>query len=97
MALGCLHPATKVQSACLHFFLGSDEESEDSDESDDDVRSCFTNKIISSIRLLQTIDVKSLEHKREVKKKTRSGDKKMRKMLKTASKVRPFLLVLRPT
>ena len=51
VALGCLHPATKVQSACLHFFLGSDEESENSDESDDDVRSCFINKIISSIHL----------------------------------------------
>ncbi|KAF8273098.1 protein required for actin cytoskeleton organization and cell cycle progression [Lactarius quietus] len=72
VALGCFHPVTKVQSASLHFFLGGDEESEDSeDESEDD-----------------TVDVKSLEHKREVKKKTRSGDKKMRKMLKTASKKR---------
>ncbi|KAI0256010.1 SDA1-domain-containing protein [Lactifluus subvellereus] len=73
VALGCFHPVTKVQSASLHFFLGSDEGSEDSqDESDDG----------------QTIDVKSLEHKREVKKKTRSGDKKLRRMLKTASKQR---------
>ncbi|KAH9967129.1 protein required for actin cytoskeleton organization and cell cycle progression [Russula dissimulans] len=72
VALGCFHPITKVQTASLHFFLGSDEESEDSDdESDDD-----------------TINVKSLEHKREVKKKTRSGDKKMRKILKVASKKR---------
>jgi len=36
---------------------------------------------------LQTVDIKALEHKRDVKKKTRSGDKRMRKMLKTASKV----------
>ncbi|KAH9978317.1 protein required for actin cytoskeleton organization and cell cycle progression [Russula compacta] len=72
VALGCFHPATKVQSASLHFFLGSDEESEDSEEESDD----------------DAINVKSLEHKREVKKKTRSGDKKMRKMLKTASKKR---------
>ncbi|KAI0256016.1 SDA1-domain-containing protein [Lactifluus subvellereus] len=76
VALGCLHPVTKVQSASLHFFLGSDEGSEDSqDESDDD----------------QTIDVKSLDHKRDVKKKTRSGDKKMRRMLKTASKLYDLL------
>lgn len=42
IALGCFHPVTKVQSASLHFFLGSDKESEDSDESDDDVCSCLT-------------------------------------------------------
>lgn len=41
VALGCFHPVTKVQSASLHFFLGSDEESEDSDESEDDVCSCL--------------------------------------------------------
>lgn len=70
VALGCFHPVTKVQSASLHFFLGNDEGSEDSeDESDDD-----------------TINVRSLEHKRDIKKKTRSGDKKMRKMIKAASK-----------
>ena len=40
VALGCFHPVTKVQSASLHFFLGGDEESEDSeDESEDDVGS----------------------------------------------------------
>ncbi|KAI0272597.1 SDA1-domain-containing protein [Gloeopeniophorella convolvens] len=72
VALGCFHPVAKVQSASLHFFLGSDEETEDSDdESEDD-----------------TVSVKALEHKREVKKKTRSGDKKMRKTLKAASKKR---------
>ncbi len=37
IALGCFHPVTKVQSASLHFFLGSDEEQEDSDEEDEDV------------------------------------------------------------
>jgi protein SDA1 len=42
VALGCFHPVTKVQSASLHFFLGNDEGSEDSeDESDDDVRFCL--------------------------------------------------------
>ncbi|KAH9995025.1 SDA1-domain-containing protein [Russula vinacea] len=72
VALGCFHPVTKVQSASLHFFLGDDEGSEDSDdESDDD-----------------TINVRSLEHKREIKKKTRSGDNKIRRVLKAASKKR---------
>ncbi|KAF8475234.1 protein required for actin cytoskeleton organization and cell cycle progression [Russula ochroleuca] len=70
VALGCFHPVTKVQSASLHFFLGNDEGSEDSDdESDGD-----------------TINVRSVEHKREIKKKTRGGDKKIRRILKTASK-----------
>jgi protein SDA1 len=39
VALGCFHPITKVQSASLHFFLGSDEESEDS-EDESDVNVC---------------------------------------------------------
>ena len=52
VALGCFHPVTKVQSASLHFFLGSDEECEDSDESDDDVCSClaFFISLLSSPR-----------------------------------------------
>lgn len=37
IALGCFHPVVKVQSASLHFFLGSDEEKEDSDEEAEDV------------------------------------------------------------
>ncbi|KAG6889780.1 hypothetical protein C0992_004198 [Termitomyces sp. T32_za158] len=37
IALGCFHPVTKVQSASLHFFLGSDEERADSDEDEDEV------------------------------------------------------------
>ncbi|KAI9440476.1 protein required for actin cytoskeleton organization and cell cycle progression [Lactarius indigo] len=72
VATGCFHPVTKVQSVSLHFFLGGDEEDEDGEDESED----------------DTVDVKSLEHKREVKKKTRSGDKKMRKVLKTASKKR---------
>jgi hypothetical protein len=50
---------------------------------------------LSSLSLWQTINVKSLEHKREIKKKTRSGDKKLRRVIKAASKVRPLLLILR--
>ncbi|KAI0646751.1 SDA1-domain-containing protein [Trametes meyenii] len=65
IALGCFHPAVKVQSASLHFFLGSDEEKEDSDDEEEDIP-----------------DVKALQHRREINKKTRSGDKKLRKMEK---------------
>ena len=79
----------------MHFFLGNDEGSEDSDdESDDDVGS-YLQKDLLSFNLFQTIDVKALEHKREINKKTRSGDKKMRKILKAASKVRTLLSILR--
>lgn len=35
VALGCFHPVLKVQSASLHFFLGSDEEEESSDDEED--------------------------------------------------------------
>jgi hypothetical protein len=37
VALGCFHPVMKVQSASIHFFLGSGEEKEDSDDEEDDV------------------------------------------------------------
>jgi hypothetical protein len=40
MALGCFHPVLKVQSASLHFFLGSDDDQPDSDDEDDDVSDC---------------------------------------------------------
>jgi len=49
----------------------------------------------SSLSLWQTINVKSLVHKREIKKKTRGGDQKMRKIIKAASKVRSLPLILR--
>ncbi|KAF8969872.1 protein required for actin cytoskeleton organization and cell cycle progression [Flammula alnicola] len=66
VAQGCFHPVTKVQSASLHFFLGSEEEDEESDE--------------------EEVDVRSLHHRREINKKTRSGDNKLRKQLKVAKK-----------
>ncbi|KAI0736534.1 SDA1-domain-containing protein [Fomitopsis betulina] len=66
IALGCFHPVVKVQSASLHFFLGSDEEKEDSDDESEDEP-----------------DVKALQHRRDINKKTRSGDKKIRKTVKT--------------
>jgi len=39
LSLGVFHPVTKVQSASVHFFLGSDNEREDSDDEMQDVGS----------------------------------------------------------
>ncbi|KAG6910891.1 hypothetical protein DXG01_006574 [Tephrocybe rancida] len=69
IALGCFHPVTKVQSASVHFFLGSDDEKEDSDDEAE-----------------EEVDVRALHHRREINKKTRSGDKKMQKLLNAAKK-----------
>ncbi|QRW01355.1 hypothetical protein RhiLY_00352 [Ceratobasidium sp. AG-Ba] len=68
---GCFHPVNKVQSASLHFFLGSDEEKEDSDDEED-----------------EGPDMKALQHRRTINKKTRSGDKKLDKAAKAAKKKR---------
>ncbi|KAG7093623.1 hypothetical protein E1B28_007287 [Marasmius oreades] len=68
VALGCLHPIVKVQSASMHFFLGDEEAQEDSEDEEEDV------------------DVRALHHRREINKKTRSGDKKLQKKLNTAKK-----------
>lgn len=48
VALGCFHPVTKVQSASLHFFLGSDEENDDSDDEEEDVRLTWIVRVDSN-------------------------------------------------
>ncbi|EPQ58529.1 SDA1-domain-containing protein [Gloeophyllum trabeum ATCC 11539] len=68
IALGCFHPVVKVQSASIHFFLGSEDELYE-DEDEDAIP-----------------DPKSLQHRREINKKTRSGEKKLRKTLKQIKK-----------
>lgn len=89
IALGCFHPVVKVQSASLHFFLGSDEEKEDSDDESEDV--CTTSSSPSTFLYASTHfqepDVKALQHRRDINKKTRSGDKKIRKTVKTIKAV----------
>jgi hypothetical protein len=52
VALGCFHPVMKVQSASIHFFLGSDEEKKDSDDEEEDVSTCVRLPFISNIHLL---------------------------------------------
>lgn len=76
----------KVQSASLHFFLGSEEDDDDDDDDDNDV-CLFSPLRLDSNQFRQNIDVKSLHHRREINKKTRSGDKKLRKQLMLAKKV----------
>jgi hypothetical protein len=45
------------------------------------------------LNLWQRITVKSLVNKRDIKKKTRGGDNKIRKILKAAGKVRSLLSI----
>lgn len=82
---GCFHPVIKVQSASIYFFLGDDEESEDSDQEDVSSSQLHAKYLPTTT---QDVDVRALHHRREINKKTRSGDKKLRKQLKTAKKVR---------
>lgn len=86
VAQGCFHPVTKVQSASLHFFLGSEEPDEEPDEEEVSFL-IFLSIDRFSKSPTQEVDVKSLHHRREINKKTRSGDKKLAKQLKTAKKV----------
>lgn len=79
----------KVQSASIHFFLGSGEDKEDSDDEEDDV-SAHACLHLCLICTCQAPDVKALHHRREINKKTRSGDKKLQKSLNAARKVSPF-------
>ncbi|KAG8836235.1 Severe Depolymerization of Actin [Serendipita sp. 399] len=68
VALGCFHPVAKVQSASLHFFLGSDEEDDDSESEDEGP------------------DIKALQHRREVNKKTKSSDRRLARAEQTIKK-----------
>lgn len=86
VALGCFHPVMKVQSASIHFFLGSDEEKEDSDDEQEDV-SVASRASSVYLTFHQAPDVRALHHRREINKKTRGGDKKLQKSLNAAKKV----------
>ena len=91
VALGCFHPVVKVQSASLHFFLGSDDEQEDSEDEDEDVRFDTIYYSLAAIHpASQGPNAKTPQHRREINKKTRSGDRKLQKSLKAMKAVRPF-------
>jgi hypothetical protein len=87
LSLGVFHPVTKVQSASVHFFLGSDEEKEDSDEETPEVGHNHSHSTVQLWKIHQELDVRTLHHRREINKKTRGGDKKMQKKLNVAKKV----------
>ena len=75
VALAAFHPNTKVQSAAMHFFLGSDHDADedDSDEAD-------------GIREARR-DVKKLEHRMGVGKSGRKQGKELRAAQKDVKKV----------
>ena len=76
----------KVQNASIHFFLGSDEAKEDSDNEQEDASISYHASTVY-LTFLQASDVKALHHRREINKKTRSGDKKLQRSLSAAKKV----------
>lgn len=88
VSLGCYHPNIKVQSASLHFFLGVEEAEEESESEGEDVRH-VKSTLILLLMVTQVPDVKGVLHRREINKKTRSGDKKIRKQLKSIKIVCP--------
>lgn len=73
VSLGCFHPVAKVQSASLHFFLGDDEDDDENNSSESED---------------EGPNIKSIQHKRGVNKKTRSGEKRLEKASKIAKKKR---------
>ncbi|KAF8635116.1 hypothetical protein AX17_004028 [Amanita inopinata Kibby_2008] len=74
IALGCMHPITKVQIASIHFFIGDDTSDDTEDEHKD-------------------VDVRALQHQREVNKKTRGRERKLQKQLKKAREKRQTLII----
>ncbi|WWC91696.1 uncharacterized protein L201_006642 [Kwoniella dendrophila CBS 6074] len=76
VALAAFHPNVKVQSAALHFFLGSD--NEDADETDSDEE---------NIREARR-GVKKMEHRMEVGKSGRKKDRMLAQMKRETNKKR---------
>jgi protein SDA1 len=76
-ARATFHPNTKVQSAALHFFLGSetDADAEDSSDSEGEIKDARK-------------DVRKMEHSLHVGKTRRKGEKALQLMKKEENKVR---------
>ncbi|KZO93706.1 protein required for actin cytoskeleton organization and cell cycle progression [Calocera viscosa TUFC12733] len=73
VALGCLHPSTKVQKAAYYFFLGDDEdEAGSSDEEDEgpDIRQLKHQRLVK--KKTRSEDRKIAKAMKVVKKKTKS-------------------------
>ena len=86
--MGCLHPVVKVQSASIHFFLDSDQDDDEMGASDDEATLLSYTRMLSLNSSAQGPDLKTLQHRREINKKTRSGDKKLERRMKKLKKVR---------
>lgn len=77
VALAAFHPNTKVQSAAIHFFLGSDQDDGEPDSDDDE------NDVGQARK-----DIKAFQHRMNVGTKNGKKSEKMLKSLqKEASKV----------
>ncbi|WVR07695.1 hypothetical protein IAU60_004737 [Kwoniella sp. DSM 27419] len=77
VALAAFHPNTKVQSAALHFFLGSENDAEADDSSDEE-------ESFASARR----GVRAMEHQLQVGKKARKKEKALAQAKKEANKKR---------
>ena len=83
-ALAAFHPHTKVQSASLHFFLGSENaDTEESDDSDDEIRQARRG-------------VRAMEHQNQVTKTKRKKERALAQIKKEANKVRWSCAIRRP-
>jgi len=47
MAMACFHPVVKVQSASIHFFLGSEQDDGEMEVSDDEATLLFYSRMLS--------------------------------------------------
>ncbi|KAK0483327.1 SDA1-domain-containing protein [Armillaria novae-zelandiae] len=70
VALGCFHPVVKVQSASIHFFLGSDEDKEDSDDEEEETVD------VRSLHHRREINKKTRSGDKKLQKKLNSAKKK---------------------
>ena len=82
VALATFHPNTRVQSAALHFFLGSETDADKADDSSDDD---------GGIRDARR-DVKKLEHSMHVGTGGKKKDRLLRTVKREATKVSEAIL-----
>ncbi|BEI81033.1 hypothetical protein CcaverHIS002_0201930 [Cutaneotrichosporon cavernicola] len=76
-ALAAFHPNTKVQSAALHFFLGSDADADREDDSDDE------DTVANARR-----DLKGAQHRAGINKDGRKRQRQVEKLNRATSKAR---------
>ena len=94
--MGCLHPVVKVQSASIHFFLDSDQDDDEMGASDDEATLLSYTRILSLNSSAQGPDLKTLQHRREINKKTRSGERKLGRQIKNIKRVRSPVILVHP-